>query len=116
MKTRMLMLAAVAAAAAIAGLAPGAAEARGYTCNYKFAPGVVATVDGNDNTPVFCRLFSGDGFAPRVASHPVRSYCGWAARSRDVRVVLYATSSVKGRQFCTLLASKIDRAKWRRIF
>lgn len=117
MRTRTLTLAAVAATAALAGLAaPGAAEARGHTCNYTNSPGVVLSVDGYDNSSALCRSFNSGMEGTRVAQHPVRSFCGWQAREMNVRVIVYATTSVRGRLFCKLMTPSIDRADWRRLF
>jgi hypothetical protein len=117
-RAKVLVLTAfVAATAGLVG--PSAADARGYTCNYRSndLPKVVMTMDGYDNTPALCRMWKGGpASATKVASHPGRTLCSWqAAGIYDVRLVVRATFTPHGRAFCSTLAPFMKKAGWRRV-
>jgi hypothetical protein len=117
MKTKILLLAALATALATLAASPRA-EARGYECTYRTAgvPGVRVTIDGIQNQRELCTLFRTALKGIRVATHPGKVYCGFAMRGMDVRLTVRSTRAFEGLLICSLMAKGLAKdPAWRRI-
>jgi hypothetical protein len=116
MKTKILLLAATAAALATLAASPGA-EARGYECTYRTAgiPGVRVTIDGSQNDKGVCNFFRVALKGTRVATHPGKVYCGFEARLMDLRMTVRSTRAFEGELVCSLMAKGFAKQRvWRR--